>query len=47
MITNAIVKQTKGDKETFIGHELDACTNFASLHFRRPFERVDQTFLRR
>ena len=43
MITNAVVRQTKGDKEMFIGHEFNTCSDFASLHFRRPFERVDQT----
>ncbi|KAI5123138.1 hypothetical protein M0805_000841 [Coniferiporia weirii] len=39
IITNAIVRQTKGEKKIFFGHDLDRCKDFASLHFRLPFER--------
>jgi hypothetical protein len=39
IVTNAIVR-SKGDKITYFGHELDACKDFSSLHFRLPFERV-------
>ncbi|THH05662.1 hypothetical protein EW145_g4632 [Phellinidium pouzarii] len=39
IITNAIVRQTKGEKIMFFGHEFDQCNDFASLHFRLPFER--------
>ncbi|KAH8113486.1 actin-like protein ARP6 [Phellopilus nigrolimitatus] len=39
IVANAIVRQTKGEKQTFFGHEFDQCRDFASLHFRLPFER--------
>lgn len=39
IITNAVVR-SKGDKRTYFGHELEQCTDFASLHYRLPFERV-------
>lgn len=39
MVTNGIVRQTRGDKRTFFGHEFDQCKDFSSLHFRLPFER--------
>ncbi|EJC98960.1 actin-like protein ARP6 [Fomitiporia mediterranea MF3/22] len=38
-VTNAIVRQTKGDKKIFFGHEFDRCKDFATLHYRLPFER--------
>jgi actin-related protein 6 len=38
IVTNAIVR-SKGDKITYFGHELDACKDFSTLHFRLPFER--------
>ncbi|TFY68995.1 hypothetical protein EVJ58_g663 [Rhodofomes roseus] len=38
VITNAIVR-SKGDKGTYIGHELDKCRDFSSLHYRLPFEK--------
>lgn len=40
IITNAIIRQSKGTKQTFFGHEFDSCDDFASLHYRLPFERV-------
>ncbi|KAL5501343.1 ARP6_2 [Sanghuangporus vaninii] len=39
IVTNAIVRQTKGEKKTYFGHEFDRCRDFSSLHFRLPFER--------
>ncbi|PCH39816.1 actin-like protein ARP6 [Wolfiporia cocos MD-104 SS10] len=38
VITNAIVR-SKGDKTTYIGHELGNCRDYSSLHYRRPFEK--------
>ena len=40
MVTNGIVRQTRGEKRTFFGHEFDHCKDHSSLHFRLPFERV-------
>ncbi|EPT05352.1 actin protein Arp6 [Fomitopsis schrenkii] len=38
VITNAIVR-SKGDKATYIGHELEKCRDYSSLHYRLPFEK--------
>jgi len=38
VITNAII-QSKGDKTTYIGHEIQNCRDYSSLHYRLPFER--------
>ncbi|KAI0786140.1 actin-like protein Arp6 [Abortiporus biennis] len=38
IITNAIVR-SREDKTTYIGVELENCKNFASLHYRLPFEK--------
>lgn len=43
-ITNAIVR-TKGDKVTYVGHEIDTCHDFSSLHYRLPFEKVSASRL--
>lgn len=39
LITNAIVR-SKGDRATYIGHELEKCRDYSSLHYRLPFEKV-------
>ncbi|PAV17423.1 actin ARP6 [Pyrrhoderma noxium] len=39
MVTNGIVRQTRGEKRMFFGHEFDHCKDHSSLHFRLPFER--------
>ncbi|PPR05407.1 hypothetical protein CVT24_008021 [Panaeolus cyanescens] len=38
IITNAVVK-SKGDKMTYIGHEIVRCKDYSSLHYRLPFEK--------
>lgn len=38
-ILNAVVR-SKGDKATYVGHEFDRCKDYASLHYRLPFEKV-------
>ncbi|KAJ3547053.1 hypothetical protein NMY22_g1812 [Coprinellus aureogranulatus] len=38
LIQNAVIR-SKGDKATYIGHEFEACQDFASLHFRLPVEK--------
>ncbi|EIN12805.1 actin-like protein ARP6 [Punctularia strigosozonata HHB-11173 SS5] len=38
IIPNAIIR-SKGDKETYFGHEIERCTNFASLNYRIPFQK--------
>lgn len=38
VIANAIVR-SKGDKATYIGHELEKCRDYSSLHYRLPFEK--------
>ncbi|KAF9046356.1 actin-like protein ARP6 [Panaeolus papilionaceus] len=38
IITNAVVK-SKGDKMTYIGHEIARCKDYSSLHYRLPFEK--------
>lgn len=32
--------RSKGDKATYIGHELQRCRDYSSLHYRLPFEKV-------
>jgi actin-related protein 6 len=41
IIQNAVIR-SKGDKVTYIGHEFEACQDFASLHYRLPFEKVGE-----
>ncbi|KAF5311711.1 hypothetical protein D9611_009471 [Ephemerocybe angulata] len=38
VVQNAIIR-SKGDKATYVGHEFKACSDFASLHYRLPFEK--------
>jgi len=38
IIPNAVVR-SKGDKMTYIGHEIARCRDFSSLHYRLPFEK--------
>ncbi|KAF8125744.1 actin-related protein Arp6 [Boletus edulis] len=38
IIPNAVVR-SKGDKTTYIGHEIARCSDFSSLHYRLPFEK--------
>ncbi|KAH9924346.1 actin-like protein Arp6 [Epithele typhae] len=38
VISNAVVRE-KGDKATYVGHELTQCQDFTSLRFRLPFEK--------
>jgi hypothetical protein len=37
---NAIVR-SKGDKQTYYGHEIPLCTDRSSLHYRLPCEKVE------
>ncbi|CAG8766570.1 17522_t:CDS:2, partial [Acaulospora morrowiae] len=30
----------KGDKKTYIGDQINSCTDFSGLYYRLPFERV-------
>lgn len=39
VISNAVVR-SKGDKATYVGHEINRCKDFSSLHYRLPFEKV-------
>jgi hypothetical protein len=39
IIPNAVVR-SKGDKMTYFGHEVERCRDYASLHYRLPFEKV-------
>jgi hypothetical protein len=39
-VPNAIVR-SKGDRATYFGHELERCRDYASLHYRLPFEKVN------
>jgi hypothetical protein len=34
------VVRSKGDKATYIGHELERCRDFASLKYRMPIEKA-------
>ncbi|KAJ7219661.1 actin-related protein Arp6 [Mycena haematopus] len=38
IIANAVVR-SKGDKATYIGHELDRCKDYSSLSYRLPLEK--------
>ncbi|KAJ2917005.1 hypothetical protein MD484_g3425, partial [Candolleomyces efflorescens] len=38
IIQNAVIR-SKGDKASYIGHEFEACKDFASLHYRLPIEK--------
>ncbi|KJA23273.1 hypothetical protein HYPSUDRAFT_138004 [Hypholoma sublateritium FD-334 SS-4] len=38
LITNAVVR-SKGDRQTYCGHEIARCRDYAALHFRLPFEK--------
>ncbi|KAJ7291670.1 actin-related protein Arp6 [Mycena rebaudengoi] len=38
VIVNAVIR-SKGDKATYIGHELDNCKDYSSLHYRLPLEK--------
>ncbi|OCH91599.1 actin-like protein Arp6 [Obba rivulosa] len=38
IIPNAVVR-SKGDKTTYIGHEITKCEDHSSLHYRLPFEK--------
>lgn len=40
-IPNAIVRG-KNNKRNYVGDELDECTDFSSLYYRLPFEKVMQ-----
>ena len=41
LITNAVVR-SKGDRQTYCGHEIARCRDYAALHFRLPFEKVSR-----
>ncbi|KAI6044922.1 actin-related protein Arp6 [Pisolithus marmoratus] len=38
LIPNAVVR-SKGDKATFVGHEIGRCKDYSTLHYRLPFEK--------
>ncbi|KAF5381186.1 hypothetical protein D9757_007897 [Collybiopsis confluens] len=38
LVPTAIVR-SKGDKATYFGHEIARCKDYASLHYRLPFEK--------
>ncbi|KIL00217.1 hypothetical protein PAXRUDRAFT_130412 [Paxillus rubicundulus Ve08.2h10] len=38
IIPNAVVR-SKGDRTTYVGHEINQCKDFSSLHYRLPFEK--------
>ncbi|KAJ7149787.1 actin-related protein Arp6 [Mycena crocata] len=38
IIVNAVVR-SKGDKATYIGHEMDNCKDYSSLNYRLPLEK--------
>jgi actin-related protein 6 len=38
-VVNAVVR-SKGDKATYVGHELEKCRDYSALHYRLPFEKV-------
>ncbi|KAF9222982.1 actin-domain-containing protein [Gyrodon lividus] len=38
LIPNAVIR-SKGDRTTYVGHEIDQCRDFSSLHSRLPFEK--------
>jgi hypothetical protein len=39
LVPNAIVRG-KADRRHYIGDQLDQCTDFSSLYYRLPFEKV-------
>ncbi|KAF7353975.1 Actin-like protein ARP6 [Mycena venus] len=39
IIANAVVR-SKGDKTTYIGHELESCKDYSSLSYRLPLEKA-------
>jgi hypothetical protein len=39
IIANAVVR-SKGDKATYIGHELDKCKDYSALSYRLPLEKA-------
>lgn len=39
IIQNAIIR-SKGDKTTYFGQEFEQCTDYSSLNYRLPFEKV-------
>jgi len=43
VISNAVVR-SKGDKATYVGHEISRCKDFSSLHYRLPFEKVHTSY---
>ncbi|KAJ6565967.1 actin-related protein Arp6 [Mycena vulgaris] len=38
IVVNAIIR-SKGDKTTYVGHELDKCKDYSSLNYRLPLEK--------
>lgn len=42
LVPNAVVR-SKGDKATFVGHEIGRCKDYSALHYRLPFEKVHLT----
>ena len=42
VVPNAVVR-SKGDKQTYYGHEIPFCQDKSSLHYRLPFEKVQYT----
>jgi actin-related protein 6 len=39
IVPNAVVR-SKGDKKIYLGHEVEHCVDYSSLHYRLPFEKV-------
>ena len=39
IIPNAIIRG-RTDRRNYIGDQIDQCTDFSSLYYRLPFERV-------
>ncbi|KAH7885477.1 actin family [Phlebopus sp. FC_14] len=38
LVPNAVAR-SKGDRSTYVGHEIERCSDFSSLHYRLPFEK--------
>ncbi|RXW25338.1 hypothetical protein EST38_g470 [Candolleomyces aberdarensis] len=38
-LATGVGRMNRGDKATYIGHEFEACKDFASLHYRLPIEK--------
>ncbi|KAJ7466005.1 actin-related protein Arp6 [Mycena latifolia] len=38
LVVNAVVR-SKGDKMTYVGHELEKCKDYSALHYRLPLEK--------